>query len=87
VLPKWCSDFLRLFDYTEAKKLPPHQGKADQYIKLEKIDRKEPEVPWGRIYNILRDKLLVLQKTLTEYLDKGFIWVSSSLATILVLFI
>jgi hypothetical protein len=34
-----------------------------------------------------RDKLLVLRKTLTEYLDKGFIRVNSSLATIPVLFI
>jgi hypothetical protein len=34
-----------------------------------------------------RDKLLVLQKTLIEYLDKGFIRVNSLLATILVLFI
>jgi hypothetical protein len=44
-------------------------------------------VPWGRIYNMLRDKLLVLRKTLIEYLDKGFIRVSSSLATTPVLFI
>jgi hypothetical protein len=51
------------------------------------VDRKEPEVPWGHIYNMLRDKLLVLQKTLIEYLDKGFIRVNSSLATAPVLFI
>jgi hypothetical protein len=44
-------------------------------------------VLWGRMYNMLRDKLLVLQKTLIEYLDKGFIRVSSLLATIPVLFI
>jgi hypothetical protein len=36
---------------------------------------------------MLRDKLLVLQKTLTEYLDKGFIQVSSSPAAAPVLFI
>jgi hypothetical protein len=60
VLLKWCLDFLRLFDYTEAEKLPPHQGKADHYIELEKVDGKELEVPWGRIYNMSRDKLLVL---------------------------
>ena len=51
------------------------------------MDRKEPEVPWGRIYNMSRDELLVLQKTLTEYLDKGFIRVSSSLAATPVLFV
>jgi hypothetical protein len=87
VLLKWCLDFLRLFNYIEAKKLPSHRGKADYYIELEKVDEKEPEVPWGRIYNMSRNKLLVLQKTLTEYLDKGFIRVSSSLAAIPVLFI
>ena len=51
------------------------------------MDGKEPEVLWGRIYNMLRDKLLVLRKTLTEYLDKGFIRVSSLLATTPVLFV
>jgi hypothetical protein len=34
-----------------------------------------------------RDELLVLRKTLIEYLDKGFIRVSNSPASILVLFI
>jgi hypothetical protein len=29
----------------EAKKLPLYQGKTDHYIELEKVDRKEPEVP------------------------------------------
>jgi hypothetical protein len=34
-----------------------------------------------------RDELLVLQKTLTEYLDKGFIWVSNLPAVAPVLFV
>jgi hypothetical protein len=34
-----------------------------------------------------RDELLVLQKTLTEYLDKGFVRVSNSLAVAPVLFV
>jgi hypothetical protein len=34
-----------------------------------------------------RDELLVLRKTLTDLLDKGFIRVSNSLAAALVLFI
>jgi hypothetical protein len=33
------------------------------------------------------DKLLVLRKTLTKYLDKGFIQVSNSFAAVLVLFV
>jgi hypothetical protein len=60
VLLKYYLNFLRLFNYIEAKKLPLHQGKTDHYIKLEKVDKKEPEVLYGRIYNILRDELLVL---------------------------
>ena len=35
---------------------------------------------------MLRDELLVLQKTLTDLLDKGFIRVSNSLVAALVLF-
>jgi hypothetical protein len=34
-----------------------------------------------------RDELLILRKTLTDLLNKGFIWISSSLAVALVLFI
>lgn len=34
-----------------------------------------------------KDELLVLYKTLTNYLNKGFIRVSNSLATTLVLFV
>jgi hypothetical protein len=34
-----------------------------------------------------RDELLVLWKTLIDLLDKGFIWVSNSLAVALVLFV
>jgi hypothetical protein len=36
---------------------------------------------------MLRDELLILRKTLIDLLDKGFIQVSNSLATALVLFV
>ena len=59
------------FDRLEAEKLPPLRGPGTDYtIKLEKVDRKEPAVPWGPLYNILRDELVVLRKTLTGLLDK-----------------
>ena len=69
--------------------LPPTRGASiDHTIKLEKEpDSKEKEVPQGPLYNILRDELLVLRKTLTELLDKGFIRVSSSPTTVPVLFV
>jgi hypothetical protein len=41
----------------------------------------------GPLYNILREELLVLRKTLIELLDKGFIRVSNSLVVALVLFV
>ncbi|KAM4059862.1 reverse transcriptase (RNA-dependent DNA polymerase) [Hirsutella rhossiliensis] len=37
-----------------------------------------PALPWGPLYSMSREELLVLRKTLTELLDKGFIRVSSS---------
>jgi hypothetical protein len=64
-------------------------GKGIDYvIELERDDSgREKEVPWGLLYSMSRDKLLVLQKTLTDLLNKGFIWVSNSLVVALVLFI
>ena len=44
VLLKHYSNFLRLFNRTEAEKLSLYRGKADYYIELEKVDRKELEV-------------------------------------------
>ena len=44
-------------------------------------------MPWGPLYNMSRDELLVLRKTLTELLDKGFIRVSHSPAAAPVLFV
>ena len=54
---------------------------------LEKDENgKEKEVPWGALYNMSRDELLVLRKTLTELLDKNYIRLSSSPAGAPVLF-
>jgi hypothetical protein len=47
---------------------------------------KKPEVPWGPLYNISREELLALWKTLLDYLDKGFICINASPVAILVLF-
>ncbi|EMD69868.1 hypothetical protein COCSADRAFT_75847, partial [Bipolaris sorokiniana ND90Pr] len=41
----------------------------------------------GPLYNISRDKLLVLRKTLYKLLKKEFIRASNSLTTLLVLFV
>ena len=88
-LPDWIDQnkYLKLFDYEEGSRLPPHRSGVDHKIELEKDkDGKIPEAPWGPLYNMSRDELLVLRKTLNDLLDKGFIRVSSSPAAAPVLF-
>jgi hypothetical protein len=43
--------------------------------------------PWGPLYGMSREELIVLRKTLTELLDKNFIRASSSPASAPVLFV
>jgi hypothetical protein len=87
-LPKHYYEFLDVFSCTDADKLPPLRGKGiDHGVALEKEDGKTPKVPWGPLYNMSCDELLVLRKTLTEYLSKGFIRVSNSPAAAPVLFV
>ena len=87
-LPIQYHEFLDVFDKKEADKLPPIRGNSvDHKIELIQQDGKKAEAPWGPLYNMSRDELLVLRKTLTEYLDKGFIRVSNSPAAAPVLFV
>ena len=87
-LPKHYHSFLDLTSRTEADRLPPLRGKGvDHKIEIEEKDGKLQEVPWGALYNMSRDELLVLRKTLTELLDKNFIRVSNSPAAAPVLFV
>ena len=75
--------FLPVFDQREADKLPPLRGQGiDHSIDLEK----GTEPPWGPLYSMSKDELLVLRKTLSDYLSKGFIRVSNSPAAAPVLF-
>lgn len=86
-LPEQYQEFVRLFEPKEADKLPPLRGRdIDHCIELEKVNGETPEAPYGPLYNMSRDELLVLRKTLTEYLDKGFIRVSNSSAASPILF-
>lgn len=89
VLPKCYHRNLALFEPGNADQLPPLRGKGiDHSIELERdADGKEKEVPWGPLYSMSKDELLVLRKTLTELLDKQFIRVSSSPAAAPVLFV
>ncbi|XP_044718843.1 Pol [Hirsutella rhossiliensis] len=65
-------EYLSVFDRDQADQLPPRRP------------GKEP--PWGPLYGMSREELIVLRKTLTELLDKGFIRASSSPASAPVLF-
>lgn len=60
----------------------------DTKITLLKDDHgKDKEVPWGPLYGMSREELLVLRKTLTELLDKNWIRASNSPGGAPVLFI
>ena len=88
-LPSYFHAYLSVFDQKASETLPPPRGsKVDHRIELGKDERgREPEVPWGPLYSMSRDELLVLRKTLSELLDKGFIRVSSSPAAAPILFV
>ena len=88
-LPRQYHQFLKLFDREEADVLPPLRGgNVDHKIELLTKPGGEPEeIPWGPLYSMSRDELLVLRKTLTEHLEKGFIRVSNSPAAAPVLFV
>ena len=60
-----------------AQRLPPHRPGIDHQIELTTPDEK---IPWGPLYNMSRDELLVLRATLNDLLDKNFIRVSKSSA-------
>ncbi|KAH0841258.1 hypothetical protein FOPE_06543 [Fonsecaea pedrosoi] len=87
-LPEHLHPFLDVFNRAIADKLPPLRGKGvDHTIDLVRDNGETPEVPWGPLYSMSREELLVLRKTLMELLDKGFIRVSNSPAAAPVLFV
>ncbi len=88
ILSDHYHEFLNVFNHTMTEKLPPLRGEdTDHQIELKRVDEKEPKVPWGPLYNMAREELLMLRKTLTELLNKQFIQVSNSSAAASVLFI
>lgn len=87
LLPEHFHKVLPLFDAQKAKELPPHRPGVDHGIEIETgDDGKKKTIPWGPLYSMSRDELLVLRKTLMELLDQGFIRVSNSPAAAPVLF-
>ncbi|XPS95993.1 hypothetical protein M3J09_005273 [Ascochyta lentis] len=88
LLLEFLKDEFRTFMKEEADKLAPYRGSdIDHAIELIEQDGKPATVPWGPLYNMSREELLVLRQQLTSYLDKGFIRVSKSSASAPVLFV
>ena len=81
-LPSEYHEFASLFSQEEADKLPPHRS-YDHKIPL----RPGTEPPFGPLYNMSREELVVLKKFLDENLAKGFIRASSSPAAAPVIFV
>lgn len=72
-LPDRWWHHLELFDRKEANKLPPHR---DCDLKIELKEGATP--PFGPMYSMSREELLVLRKFLEDNLKKGFIRPSNS---------
>ncbi|RDA84009.1 hypothetical protein CP532_3143 [Ophiocordyceps camponoti-leonardi (nom. inval.)] len=86
-LPPELHDFVPLFRKQDADRLNPHKPGIDHHIQLQPdADGKDPPVPFGPLYSMSREELLVLKKTLRDLLKKGFIRPSSSPAGAPVLF-
>lgn len=87
-LPRHYRRWLQLFDRKHADRLPPHRPGIDHRIEIAENDAngnpKQP--PYGPLFSMSREELLVLRKTLQELLDKNFIRISNSPAAAPVLF-
>jgi hypothetical protein len=80
MLPEQYKHHSWIFDPDMANRMPPLQGPAiDHQVDLVKdASGKEPEVPWGPLYNMSKEELLVLRKELTALINKGWICASCS---------
>lgn len=87
-LPSHYHEYLSVFSREKADELPRSRPGIDHRIPLEEdANRNEKQPPWGPLYGMSREELIVLRKTLTELLDKGFIRASSSPASAPILFV
>ena len=87
-LPPEVHDMIPLFSRREAEKLPPHRKGIDHRIELrEQPDGSQPKLPWGPLYGMSKEQLLVLRNSLDESLAAGLIRESTSEAAAPVLFV
>ena len=87
-LPSWLLDRAGAFDRKKADTLPPRRPGIDHALERIVDEKGNPhEIPWSPLYSMSKDELLVLRKTLTELLDKGFIRASNSPAAAPAIFV
>ncbi|MBW0512655.1 hypothetical protein O181_052370 [Austropuccinia psidii MF-1] len=72
VVPPVYHQYLDVFSKVKAEKLPPHHA-CDHHIELE-----ESLPPVGVIYSLSKQESDTLRAYISENLEKGFIWESSS---------
>ncbi|XMA14720.1 hypothetical protein WAI453_007511 [Rhynchosporium graminicola] len=82
-LPHQYQKYQRVFDPVEAEKLPPHRPGLDHEINL----RPGKRPPFGPIYNLSQDELVVLRAYLDKMLAQGFIRPSKSEAAAPLMFV
>ena len=77
---------INAFNRQDAKTLPSYKKGIDHEINFVE-GKTNDDVPAMPLYQMSKDHLLVLHKTLTELLDNGFIRVSNSPAVAPVIFV
>ena len=82
----WLMLVINAFNRHDAKTLPPHRKGIDHEINFVE-GKTNDDVPAMPLYQMSKDQLLVLRKTLTELLDNDFIRVSNSSAAAPVIFV
>ncbi len=74
ILSDHYHEFLNVFDHMMTEKLSSlRKEDTDHQIELKEMNEKESKVLWDSLYNMMKKKLLMLCKTLTELLNKQFI--------------
>ena len=84
--PDWLMPIINAFNRQDAKTLSPHKKGIDYEINFVE-GKTNDDVRAMSLYQMSKDQLLVLHKTLTELLDNGFIRVSNSPAAAPVIFV
>ena len=79
--PDWLISVINAFNRQDAKTLPPQRKGIDHEINFVE-GKTNDDIPTMPLYQMSKDQLLVLRKTLTELFDNGFIRVSNSPAVV-----